>query len=385
MSGRTLLVTNDFPPRTGGIQSYLHNLVVRQPADSIVVYASAWDGAQRFDATLPFPVVRHPGRLMLPVPSVARRARDVARSEGCSTVWFGATAPLGLLAGDLRRRAGVQRAVASTHGHEVGWAQLPVARRAMRRIGDQVDVLTYLAEYTRVRISAAVGPHPALVRLPSGVDLERFHPRPDGAADVRGRHGLAGRPVVVCVSRLVARKGQDMLIRALPELRARVAGTALLCVGDGPDRARLARLAREGGVERDVVFTGAVPVAELAAHYGAGDVFAMPCRTRRGGLEVEGLGLVYLEAAACALPVVAGSSGGAPDTVREGETGYVVNGRGLPQITRVIGDLLADPVGAAQMGGRGRTWVADEWRWDVLAARLHGLLTGDRGSPGPQA
>jgi phosphatidylinositol alpha-1,6-mannosyltransferase len=373
VSSRTLLVTNDFPPRTGGIQGYLYGLAARQPAGSIVVYAPAWAGAADFDAAASFPVVRHPGRLMLPVPAVGRRARDIARAEGCTTVWFGAAAPLGLLAGGLRA-AGVTRMVASTHGHEVGWAVLPAARQALRRIGERVDVVTYLTDYTRARIGPAVGPHPELVRLPSGVDVAQFHPDPQAGAVIRARYGLADRPVVVCVSRLVARKGQDMLIRALPALRARVAGTALVCVGDGPDRARLVRLARECGVERDVVFTGAVPPADLAAHYAAGSVFAMPSRTRRGGVEVEGLGLVYLEAAACGLPVVAGASGGAPDTVREGETGYVVDGRGLARLTRVLGDLLADPAAAAEMGRRGRAWMSAEWGWDRRADQLGRLL-----------
>ena len=369
---RTLVVTNDFPPRPGGIQAFVHALAVRQPADEVVVYASDWKGAPAFDARQPFPVVRHPTSLLLPVPDVLRRARAIARAERCDRVWFGAAAPLGLLA----RPLGLERAVASTHGHEVGWALLPGARQLLRRIGRDVDVVTYLGDYTRRRLAPALGGGARLAQLPSGVDTSVFHPGAGGDA-VRRRHGLTGRPVVVCVSRLVPRKGQDVLVRALPEVRRQVPGTALLLVGGGPDLPRLRRLAVEHGVADDVVTTGSVPWEALPAHYDAGDVFAMPCRTRRGGLEVEGLGIVFLEASATGLPVVAGRSGGSPDAVREGVTGVTVDGRSPAQVADAVAALLLDPDRAARAGRAGRAWVEQEWRWDVLAARLRGLLAGD--------
>ncbi|HVQ95719.1 MAG TPA: glycosyltransferase family 4 protein [Mycobacteriales bacterium] len=371
---RTLVVTNDFPPRAGGIQAYVHSLLVRQPAGSVVVYAPAWPGAAEFDAAQPFPVVRHPTSLMLPVPTVLRRARAIARAEGCTTVWFGAAAPLALLASGLRS-AGVDRFVASTHGHEVGWAALPAARQLLGRVGSTVDAVTYLGEYTRSRLAPALGPHPRLVQLPPGVDTEAFAPTVDGA-EVRRRYGLGARPTVVCVSRLVPRKGQDALIRALPLIRRRVPGAALLIVSGGPYLDKLRRLAASSGVGADVVFTGPVRWAELPAHYAAGDVFAMPCRTRRGGLDVEGLGIVYLEASATGLPVVAGRSGGAPDAVRDGETGHVVDGRSVPAIADRVAGLLADPDSARAMGEKGRAWVERAWRWDILATRLTALLRG---------
>lgn len=368
---RTLVVTNDFPPRPGGIQAYVHALALRLPPGEVVVYAPAWRGAAAFDAAQPFPVVRHPTSLMLPVPDVLRRARDVAAAEGCDRVWFGAAAPLALLA----RPLGLQRAVASTHGHEVGWALLPGARQVLRRIGHDVDVVTYLGEYTRRRLAPALGAAATLAQLPSGVDPAVFRPGA-GGDDVRRRHGLVDRPVVVCVSRLVPRKGQDVLVRALPELRRRVPGTALLVVGGGPDLPRLRRLAAEHDVADDVVLTGSVPWEQLPAHYDAGDVFAMPCRTRRGGLEVEGLGIVFLEASATGLPVVAGRSGGSPDAVLDGTTGHVVDGRSVRAVTDAVAGLLSDPVRATAMGGAGRAWVEQAWRWDVLAERLRGLLAG---------
>jgi phosphatidylinositol alpha-1,6-mannosyltransferase len=372
---RTLLITNDFPPRPGGIQSFVHNLAVRQPAGSVVVYASTWRGAEKFDADQPFEVVRERTRVLLPTPLVARRAARLARAYDCDTVWFGAAAPLGLLAAGLRRRAGIRRAVAQTHGHEVGWAALPAARAALRRIGRGVDVTTYLGEYTRVRLERALHGVTELHRLAPGVDVDTYHPSVDGEP-VRRRLGLADRPVVVCVSRLVPRKGQDMLIRAMPAIRRRVPDAALLVVGGGPYRATLEKLARQTGVERDVVFTGSVPSAELPAHYAAGDVYAMPCRTRNRGLDVEGLGIVYLEASATGLPVVAGDSGGAPDAVREGETGFVVPGRDVAQLADRVATLLADRDLARQLGAAGRAWVEREWRWEAQAQRMAALLAG---------
>ncbi|MCW2622441.1 MAG: glycosyl transferase, group 1 [Frankiales bacterium] len=368
---KTLVVTNDFPPRPGGIQAFVAALASRQPEGEVVVYAPAWKGAAAYDARFPHPVVRHPGSLMLPVPAVLRRARDLAAAEGCDRVWFGAAAPLGLLA----PRLGLERAVASTHGHEVGWAMLPGARQVLGRIGRGNDVVTYLGAYTRSRLEPVVGAATTLAQLPSGVDTAVFRPGAGGAA-VRARLGLTGRPVVVCVSRLVPRKGQDVLIRALPEIRRAVPDAALLVVGGGPDAPRLTRLAAELGVAGDVVLTGSVPWEELPAHYDAGDVFAMPCRTRRAGLEVEGLGIVFLEASATGLPVVAGRSGGSPDAVLDGVTGHVVDGTDVSEVAARITALLADPAAARAMGAAGRAWVEQEWRWDVLAARLRALLAG---------
>ena len=368
----TLVVTNDFPPRQGGIQSYVHELARRQPAGAVVVYASDHAGSAEFDAAQPFPVVRHPTGLLLPTPAAERRITAVLREHGATAVWFGASAPLGLLAPALRR-AGAERIVASTHGHEIGWAMLPGARQALRRIGRHCDVITYIAEYTRARLAGAFGSHPELRRLTPGVDVETFVPGLDGSA-VRERWGLTGRPVVVCVSRLVRRKGQDVLIEALPLIRRAVPDAALLLVGRGPYERDLRALAERHGVAEHVVLTGGVEFSSLPAHYAAGDVFAMPCRTRRRGLDVEGLGIVFLEASAAGLPVVAGDSGGAPEAVREGETGYVVDGRDVRAVSDRLVRLLGDPALRGAMGAAGRAWVEKQWRWDVLAATLTDIL-----------
>jgi phosphatidylinositol alpha-1,6-mannosyltransferase len=375
---RTLLVTNDFPPRNGGIQNYLQALVDRLPPDEIAVYAPAWPGAGEFDAALPYPVHRHPTSLMLPVPDVARRAAALARRHRARTVWFGAAAPLAVLGSGLRRSAGVRRVVASTHGHEVGWSMLPGARQVLRRIGGGADVVTVVSRYTRGRIAAAFGPDAALEPLPPGIDAAVFRPDPTARTDLRRRYGLGDAPVVTCVSRLVARKGQDQLVRALPLVRARVAGARLLLVGDGPGAARLRRLADAHDVAEHVVFTGAVAAAELPAHHAVGDVFALPCRTRGGGLDVEGLGIVLLEASASGLPVVAGDSGGAPETVRDGETGHVVGGRDLPALADALAGLLADPDRARRLGAAGRAWMLRDWALPALVERLRGFLDGPR-------
>ena len=372
---RTLIVTNDFPPRQGGIQSFIHSLALRLPADQLTVYAPKWDGAREFDNAQPFEVVRHPTSLMLPVPSVVRRATAIAKAQNATAVVFGAAAPLGLVAPALRK-AGIERAIAITHGHEAGWAALPGARTLLHRIGDETDVVTYLGEYFRVRVSGALSARAAarMLRLAPGVDAARFRPDAADGARIRERHGLTGRPVVVCVSRLVPRKGQDTLIKAWPEVLKQVPDAALLIVGNGPYSATLRKLTERSGLTPHVRFSGSVPEEELPAHFAAGDVFAMPCRTRRGGLDVEGLGIVYLEASAAGLPVVGGDSGGAPDAILEGETGYVVPGRGTAPLVARITRLLQDPAGARAMGEKGRAWVERDWSWDQSAARLRAMI-----------
>ena len=372
---RTLVVTNDFPPRTGGIQTFVHEYVRRLPAGSVVVYTSSWGGAAEFDAQQTYPVVREPTKVLLPTRRVARRAAEIARTHGCDSVWFGAMAPLGLITPHLRRHSSIERAVATTHGHEVGWAQLPGARQMLQRIASSVDVVTYLGDYTRDRLAPVLGGRTRLERLTPGVDTEFFTPDADGAR-VRERYELGARPVVVCVSRLMPRKGQDALIRALPLVQQQVPGTALLLVGGGPYRRRLERLAMQVGVAADVVFTGTVPYDELPAHYAAGDVFAMPCRTRLGGVDVEGLGIVYLEASACGLPVVAGRSGGAPDALIDAVTGFLLTDDSSVEISQRLTTLLGDHELTRKLGQNGRNWVIETWNWDHLVGRLDYLLAG---------
>ncbi|MFD4017454.1 glycosyltransferase family 4 protein [Streptomyces sindenensis] len=396
MTGRrTLVVTNDFPPRQGGIETFVRAMTDRFPADSVVVYTSAEPGAAAHDAALPYPVFRDPARTLLPVPRVAARAAELARRHGCDSVWFGAAAPLGLMADRLRRESGVRRAVATTHGHEVWWARTPGARALLRRIGERTDAVTYLGAATRTPIAAALGPAAArrMVRLAPGVDAKAFAVRPgardavrepardgvregplDPVCGIRERYGLGGRPVILCAARLVPRKGQDTLIRALPAVLRAVPDAVLLLTGDGPYARTLHRLAAATGVADAVVLAGGRPHPEMPEYYAAADVFAMPCRTRRGGLEVEGLGIVFLEAAAAGLPVLVGDSGGAPDAVRDGETGYLVDGRDTAAVAYRLVTLLRDRAAAAAMGEKGRARVREAWGWDGAYETLAGLL-----------
>jgi phosphatidylinositol alpha-1,6-mannosyltransferase len=359
----------------GGIESFVLAMAQRLDPASVVVHTARQAGDAEFDAGLPFPVVRDPSRIMLPTPAITRRVAATSRRYGCDSVWFGAAAPLGLMASALRSHAGVRRTVATTHGHEVWWARTPGFRQLLRRIGDANDVVTYVAEFTRTAIAKALSPAAAhrMVRLTPGVDTERFHPDVEGTP-VRARYGLVGRRVVVCVSRFVERKGQDVLVEAWPAVRREVPGAALLLVGDGPIGDKLRRRVGELAIGDDVVFAGSKPWSELPPFFAAGDVFCMPTRTRKRGLEVEALGIVYLEAAACALPVVVGDSGGAPETVDPGRTGLVVDGRSPADVSQALVTLLRDPARAGAMGRAGRERVLSGWTWAQAEETLRSHL-----------
>ncbi|MEV7777010.1 glycosyltransferase family 4 protein [Kitasatospora sp. NPDC088351] len=360
------------------METFVHALATRLPAGEVVVYTSDEPGADRYDAALPFPVIRDPSRTLLPTGRVTRRAAEIARAHDCDRVWFGAAAPLAAMTPALRRQAGgIRRTVATTHGHEIWWARTPGARRLLRRIGGSVDVVTYLGAYTRERIAPALGPQARLERLVPGVDAARFRPAGGTAEGTAPALALArpAAPVILCVARLVPRKGQDTLIRALPLIRRTVPGAVLVLVGRGPDERRLRSLARRHTEPGSVVFAGGLEHAATPAYYAAADVFAMPCRTRRAGLEAEGLGIVFLEAAAAGLPVVAGDSGGAPDAVLDGVSGTVVDGRSPAGVAAAVGRILRSPAAErARTGAAGRRWVEEEWSWEASAHRLARLL-----------
>jgi phosphatidylinositol alpha-1,6-mannosyltransferase len=296
------------------------------------------------------------------------------REYDAHRVVFGAAAPLGLM-GPALRRAGAERIVALTHGHETWWAGVPGARWALRRIGDAADTMTTVSSWCEDQIAPALSPAAVrrMRRLTPGVDTDRFFPD-CGGEQVRKGLGLEGAPVVACVSRLIPRKGQDTLIRAWPQVLAAVPSAILLLVGGGPDRERLEGLAATVGVRSSVVFTGPVPWTDIAPYVDAADVFAMPCRTRRFGLEPEALGIVTLEASATGKPVVVGDSGGTPDTVRHGETGYLVDPYNPGPTAVRIAELLTDPARAQAMGTAGRDWVRHTWTWPHTGATLRKLL-----------
>lgn len=378
MSSRTLVITNDFPPRIGGIESFAYGLVSRQNEGSVVVLTSSSPGSHKFDSQQDFEIVRHDSSTLLPEAKVRRLAHELIRSYGCDRVLFGAAAPLGLLAKSLSG-AGLAQSVAVTHGHEAGWASMPGSRKLLRRIGENTDVISYLGEYTRSKIAPALTPHAAgrMRRLTPGIDTERFHPRNSGAgAQLREELGLGSRPVIVCVSRLLPRKGQDALIQALPMVQQQVSGATLLLVGGGKYRRRLEAMIQAEGLSQDVVLAGEVSDTELPAYFAAGDIFAMPCRTRNYGLDVEGLGIVYLEASATGLPVVAGTSGGAPEAVLAGETGFVIPSNSIYSLVDALVTLLTDRELSLRLGRAGRKWVEESWQWETTIERLELLLAG---------
>lgn len=374
---KTLLVTNDFPPRAGGIQTFLEGFVGQLDPNQLLVYASTPPDADavagptlaaRYDAKQPYDVVRYPGTMMLPTPTVRRQMQQLIRERDVKNVWFGAAAPLGILA-SAAHAAGADRVISTTHGHEIGWSMIPGARQILRKVFRDADLVTYLTEATLARLKPFIGDTP-IMQLHGAIDTDMFAFNARARRELRDRYGLGEAPVVVCISRLVERKGQDRLIDAWPEVVARHPQAKLVIVGKGPYGQRLREMAQFSPVSASIIFTGEVHYAELVAHYSLGDIFAMPCRTRGAGLDIEGLGIVYLEAYAAGLPVVAGDSGGAPEAVQNGRTGLVVNGRSVNAIVAALDYLLEDPERAAAMGEAGKRWVDDEWRWSDVAKPL---------------
>lgn len=374
----TLVITNDFPPRPGGIQTFGYELVRRFDPAQVSVLTSSWDGAAEFDAAQKFMTVRAKTKTLLPDKRTLAMAREIIVANNVTRVLFGAAAPLGLLAPSLRK-LGVKSIVGMTQGHEVGWAMTPGMKQALRKIGNDVDYLTYISEYTHEKISRALSPRAAsnMRRIVPGVSTQEFSPNNVTAGSaLRSSIGWANRPVIVCVSRLMTRKGQDQIIQALPQVLKVVPLASLIIVGDGPYRKHLEKLTADLGLQDNVHFTGKVDQAQLANWYAAGDVFAMPCRTRVGGWDVEGLGIVFLEASATGLPVIVGDSGGAVDAVLDGETGFLVDGNSLSEIWDRLIELLTDQDLAKRMGSAGRNWVAQEWTWEHSFKRLESLLSG---------
>lgn len=370
---RTLWVTTDFPPRPGGIEQSLANLLARRPPQATRVLTAPWPGGAEYDAALPYRVDRIGRRPLLPTPALGRSVRSVADAHAAEVVLLGPAWPLGELAGRLERPT-----IALSYGHEAGMVRVglgPLIRRLRR-----ATVVAVISAFTRSLLEPWLVPHTRVELLPPGVDVEVFHPGVDGSP-VRERHGIAAdRPLVVCVSRLVPRKGQDILVEAWTLVKDAVPGAHLLVAGTGPREAALRSRIRQLGLHRDVTMAGELAWGDLPAYYTAADLFAMPCRTRVGGLDVEGLGMVYLEAQACGVPVVAGRSGGAPEAVADGETGHVVDGADPAAVSGAIISLLRDPDRRAAMGAAGRALVERRWSWSAICRGLDELLADLRGT-----
>ena len=375
---KTLCITNDFGPRAGGIETFVVGLIQRMPQNSVIVYTASQAGAAAFDAMWQrdygVEVIRDSAKVLLPSFRVGRNVRKLVQDRNIKSVFFGAAAPLALLAPGLRA-AGVRRIVALTHGHEVWWSRLWPFTIAIARIGRAVDALTYLGEFTGGEISKALDSNSAakLVRIAPGIDTEHFTSRSD-AKELRESLGLGSKKVIVSVGRLVHRKGQDVLIESMPEIIKSIDDVHLLLIGEGPYKKELEKRIKNLGLANRVTFVGRVQYADLPRYICVGDVFAMPSRSRLAGLEVEGLGIVYLEASACGLPVIGGISGGAPDAVLQGETGFSVDGRSAHEVAEAIVRVLADKELAQRLGARGRQWIIEQWQWRVWSERFNQLL-----------
>jgi phosphatidylinositol alpha-1,6-mannosyltransferase len=374
---KILCITNDFGPRAGGIETFVIGLIERLPRSRVIVYTSAQDNSEHYDRRwleeYGVEVVRDKAKILLPTPGVAYCVKAIVREREISTVFFGAAAPLALLSRTLRK-TGVTHIVALTHGHEVWWSKVWPFTMAMKSISRHVSHLTYLGEFTKSAISRSITREAAarMVKIAPGIDTDHFSPQ--DASQLRSEHGLSEKKVIVSVGRLVHRKGQDVLIEAMPAIIKEVPEAHILMIGEGPYRSYLENRVKALGLQERITFIGRIQYADLPKHICAGDLFVMPSRSRLAGLEVEGLGIVYLEASACGLPVIAGDSGGAPDAVLEGETGLVVDGTSKADVAAAVIELLQDAGRSKAMGIRGREWIIQEWRWDIWASRFAQLL-----------
>lgn len=370
-----LLVTNDFPPKIGGIQSYLWELWRRLPAEEAAVLTTPYDGAQAFDAAAPIHVERIDQPVMLPRRSLVARIDETAERLGADLVLLDPALPLGHLGPKLARPYGV-----ILHGAEITVpGRVPGARHALARVLRGAEIVIAAGGYPADEGERAARRGLPVELVPPGVDTDRFVPlSADERAEARARFGLApASTVVVSVSRLVPRKGMDVLIRAAARLAPAHPDLQVVIGGTGRDRSRLERLVAE--LSAPVRLVGRVDDDDLPALYGAADVFAMACRNRWFGLEQEGFGIVFLEAAACGVAQVAGESGGAAEAVVHGETGLVVDDpSSVDQLAEALQALIADPDRRRAMGEAGRRRAEQEFSYDVLAARLRRSLDGWR-------
>ncbi|MBF8253089.1 MAG: phosphatidylinositol alpha-1,6-mannosyltransferase [Actinobacteria bacterium] len=372
-----LFVTNDFGPRAGGIESFIIGLVQHANLSPITVYTSSQGDTREYDESWQsdygVKVIRDSEKILLPTPRVSRSITRVIKELETEVVVFGAAAPLAIMSAACRR-AGAKKILALTHGHEVWWSKVFPFTLIMRRIGSTTDALTYLGEFTRRAISRSLTSRAAsaMVKIAPGIDTEHFSPV--DSTELKTSMGLSGKRVIVSVGRLVHRKGQDKLIESMPSIIQEIPNAHLLLVGEGPYRKHLMELVRKHHLEDFVTFIGRIQFAQLPSYICCGEIFAMPSRSRFAGLEVEGLGIVYLEASACGLPVIAGASGGAPDAVIDGVTGVVVDGLDTEAIAKEAVKLLNNPTLAREMGVAGREWVEEKWRWQIWADEFAKLL-----------
>ncbi len=372
-----VLVTNDFPPKVGGIQVYLWELWRRLDPDTFTVLtASSHPDAPAFDRRCTeagIRVERVAQRVLLPTPGLARRVRETVRRTGASLVVLDPALPLGALGPSL----GTPYALV-LHGAEVTVpGRLPFTRELLARTLRQSALLVSAGGYPHDEATRAVagGPLPPVTVVPPGVDLDRFRPLGSAERDeVRARFGLpVEAPLVAGVSRLVPRKGFDVLVDAAVQLRPAFPDLVVVVAGRGRDEGRLAAKVDELGAP--VRLVGPVSDDDLPALVGAADVFCVPCRNRWGGLEQEGFGIVFLEAAAAGVPQVVGASGGTPEAVADGQTGIVVTRpRDSRSLAAALAQLLGDAGLRAAYGAAARARAEEFFDYDRLAPRLAAAL-----------
>ena len=329
----------------------MHSLLAHLPADRLTVVTSTHPGWEASDAAQPYEVRRVPTKWLWPGAPLTRRIRDEVERTGAEVVLFASGYPASA-SGPALADAGIPYVV-TTHGVEHWIARVPGGGALMRRAFASASRVIAISRFTADAVGRSVPSGVPLEICHPGVDVERFRPDVDGE-EIRVRHRIFDRPLIVCVSRFVRRKGQDVLVKGLERIQARVPDAALLLAGTGPDHDRIVRLARSGA-PGSIVFAGVIPDEELPAYHAAADVFAMPCRSRWFGLEAEGFGMVFTEAAASGRPVVAGRTGGAAEAVQDGQTGLVVDGKQREAVAEAIAGLLLNPRVRRRSGRRACT------------------------------
>ncbi len=376
---RHLLVTNDFPPKVGGIQSYLWELYRRlDPASYVVLTASSDDGAVAFDAAQAergIRIERVPGNILFfPTPVALSEVRGCIRRYQVDHVLLDPALPLGLLGPKLDVPYGV-----ILHGAEVTVpGRIPGARAALAYVLRDASIVVSAGWYPAAEaLRAAPGLQAPVVEIPPGVDTAAFTPRP--AAERRAARAALGLPktgpLVTSVSRLVPRKGMDVLIEAAGRLSPSYPDLVVAIAGSGRELDHLERMAIQSPTR--VHMLGRVSDEDRARLLAASDVFVMACRNRWLGLEQEGFGIVFLEAAAAGVPQIAGDSGGAAEAVLDGVSGLVVERPEDPgAVAEALRSLLADPARRRRMGRAARARVEESFDNDLLASRLAEALAG---------
>lgn len=371
---RLLEITNDFPPTLGGIENYVYSLTRRWDPDRLTVLTRWTPRCEEFDSTLEFDVIREPVGTLLPTKQVLRKSATIIEERSIDVIHFATPLPLGLMGPKLLRSHGIPYAVTVNGAEFVLPASLPIGRHMLKRaMTDAAVVLPYSA-FLKREVQKVFPSGPAIESVPPGIDPERFPENLESSF-----RSPSGGPLVVSAGRLVARKGSLQLLEAFAQVLVRFPDAHLLFVGDGPELKRLRRLTVQKNHEGSVTFVGSQPWELVPGFLASGDIFALPVRERFGGLETEGFGIVFLEAAAAGLPSIGGNVGGVPDAIVDGETGLLVDGRDPNSIAQALLRLLDDPQEGRRLGKAGRERVMNEFTWDHFFTRFKEALATHAG------